>query len=101
MATTRILFWIWIFVVGIGLSYAMILPAWNSLLAKLVPTQERGMIWGLFLTLQGSGLVIGPLVSGKLWDSISPQAPFFVSASSMFILFCIHWIMIRHRPNLR
>ncbi len=101
MASTRILFWIWIFVVGIGLSYAMILPAWNSLLAKLVPTQERGMIWGLFLTLQGSGLVIGPLVSGKLWDSISPQAPFFVSASSMFILFCIHWIMIRHRPNLR
>jgi len=101
MASTAILFWIWIFVVGIGLSYAMILPAWNSLLANLVPTQERGMIWGLFLTLQGSGLVIGPLVSGKLWDSISPQAPFFVSASSMFILFVIHWMMIRRRPNLR
>lgn len=100
IASTNILVWIWIFVVCLGLSYAMILPAWNSLLANLVPAQERGMIWGLFLTLQGSGLVIGPLVSGKLWDIISPQAPFFVSASSMFILFVIHWIMIRHRKKL-
>lgn len=100
IASTTILVWIWIFVVCLGLSYAMILPAWNSLLANLVPAQERGMIWGLFLTLQGSGLVIGPLVSGKLWDIISPQAPFFVSASSMFILFVIHWIMIRHRKKL-
>lgn len=100
IASTTILAWIWIFVVCVGLSYAMILPAWNSLLANLVPAQERGMIWGLFLTLQGSGLVIGPLVSGKLWDIISPQAPFFVSASSMFILFGIHWIMIRHRKKL-
>lgn len=100
IASTTVLTWIWIFVVCVGLSYAMILPAWNSLLANLVPAQERGMIWGLFLTLQGSGLVIGPLVSGKLWDIISPQAPFFVSASSMFILFGIHWIMIRHRKKL-
>lgn len=100
IASTTVLAWIWIFVVCVGLSYAMILPAWNSLLANLVPAQERGMIWGLFLTLQGSGLVIGPLVSGKLWDIISPQAPFFVSASSMFILFGIHWIMIRHRKKL-
>lgn len=100
IASTTVLAWIWIFVVCVGLSYAMILPAWNSLLANLVPAQERGMIWGLFLTLQGSGLVIGPLVSGKLWDIISPQAPFFVSAISMFVLFGIHWMMIRHRKKL-
>lgn len=99
IASTSILLWIWVFVLCAGFSYAMILPAWNALLAKLVPAQERGTIWGLFLTLQGSGLVIGPLVSGKLWDSWSPQAPFFVSASAMMILFCIHWIMIRQRPD--
>ncbi|ANF98889.1 hypothetical protein AR543_17635 [Paenibacillus bovis] len=101
LASTRMLFWIWIFVLGAGFSYAMILPAWNALLAHLVPAEEKAAVWGLFLTLQGSGLVIGPLVSGKLWDAISPQAPFFVSAMAMVCLFVIHWVMVRHRPDLK
>ncbi|WP_411343116.1 MFS transporter [Paenibacillus sp. WLX1005] len=101
LASTKQLLWIWIFVLCAGFSYAMILPAWNSLLANLVPAKEKGAVWGLFLTLQGSGLVIGPIVSGKLWDSISPQAPFYVSASAMLLLFIIHIIMIRQRPDIR
>ncbi|MEW4370535.1 MFS transporter [Paenibacillus kandeliae] len=101
LASTMQLFWIWVFVLCAGFSYAMILPAWNSLLANLVPAKEKGAVWGLFLTLQGSGLVIGPIISGKLWDSISPQAPFYVSASAMLLLFIIHYIMIRQRPDIR
>ncbi len=101
LASTRELGWIWVCVLCAGFSYAMILPAWNSLLANLVPAKEKGAVWGLFLTLQGSGLVLGPIVSGKLWDSISPQAPFYVSASAMLLLFIIHWIMLRQRPDIR
>lgn len=101
LASTIQLFWIWVFVLCAGFSYAMILPAWNSLLANLVPAKEKGAVWGLFLTLQGSGLVIGPIISGKLWDSISPQAPFYVSASAMLLLFIIHFIMSRQRPDIR
>ncbi|GGJ08984.1 MFS transporter [Paenibacillus hunanensis] len=101
LASTRALPWIWVFVLCAGFSYAMILPAWNSLLANLVPAKEKGAVWGLFLTLQGSGLVLGPIVSGKLWDDISPQAPFYVSAAAMLLLFIIHWVMIRQRPNIR
>jgi len=101
LASTHMLFWIWVFVLGAGFSYAMILPAWNALLANLVPAEEKAAVWGLFLTLQGSGLVIGPLVSGTLWDKISPQAPFFVSATAMVCLFVIHWVMVRQRPDLK
>lgn len=101
LASTHALPWIWVFVLCAGFSYAMILPAWNSLLANLVPAKEKGAVWGLFLTLQGSGLVLGPIVSGKLWDDISPQAPFYVSAAAMLLLFIIHWVMIRQRPNIR
>ncbi|WP_458121781.1 MFS transporter [Paenibacillus sp. Z6-24] len=101
LASTHMLFWIWVFVLCAGFSYAMILPAWNALLANLVPSEEKAAVWGLFLTLQGSGLVIGPLVSGRLWDAVSPQAPFFVSAAAMLSLFIIHWLMTRDRPDLK
>ncbi|MFD1885301.1 MFS transporter [Paenibacillus wenxiniae] len=101
LASTHALPWIWVFVLCAGFSYAMILPAWNSLLANLVPAEEKGAVWGLFLTLQGSGLVLGPIVSGKLWDDISPQAPFYVSATAMILLFMIHWMMVRQRPDIR
>lgn len=101
LASTHILFWIWVSVLCAGFSYAMILPAWNALLASLVPREEKAAVWGLFLTLQGSGLVIGPLVSGRLWDAVSPEAPFFVSAAAMLSLFVIHWLMIRRRPDLK
>ncbi|WP_322924669.1 MFS transporter [Paenibacillus campi] len=101
LASTHMLLWIWVFVLCAGFSYAMILPAWNALLANLVPAKEKGAVWGLFLTLQGSGLVLGPIVSGKIWDEISPQAPFYVSAAAMLLLFIIHWLMVRQRPDIR
>lgn len=30
----------------VGISYALILPAWNAFLAKQVPEGERGTVWG-------------------------------------------------------
>lgn len=82
----------------VGISYALILPAWNAFLAKQVPKGERGTVWGLFLTLQGSGMVAGPVISGKMWDSISHSAPFLASAVVMVLLFGLH-LLIVHRTN--
>lgn len=84
----------------VGISYALILPAWNAFLAKQVPKGERGTVWGLFLTLQGSGMVVGPVLSGKLWDSVSHNAPFLASSLVMVLLFCLH-LLIVHRTKLK
>ncbi|CAH1190701.1 putative glycolipid permease LtaA [Paenibacillus auburnensis] len=84
----------------VGISYALILPAWNAFLAKQVPKGERGTVWGLFLTLQGSGMVAGPVLSGKLWDSVSHSAPFLASAAVMVLLFGLH-LLIVHRTKLK
>ncbi|WP_342423047.1 MFS transporter [Paenibacillus sp. FSL E2-0178] len=84
----------------VGISYALILPAWNAFLAKQVPKGERGTVWGLFLTLQGSGMVAGPVLSGKLWDSVSHSAPFLASAGVMILLFGLH-LLIVHRTKLK
>ncbi|OKP80018.1 MFS transporter [Paenibacillus sp. P3E] len=82
----------------VGISYALILPAWNAFLAKQVPKGERGTVWGLFLTLQGSGMVAGPVISGKLWDSVGHSAPFLASAFVMVLLFGLH-LLIVHRTG--
>lgn len=87
-------------VVLVGVSYALILPAWNAFLATQVPKGERGTVWGLFLTLQGSGMVVGPVVSGKLWDSVGHGVPFLASAIVMVMLFVLH-LLIVHRTKLK
>lgn len=82
----------------IGLGYALILPAWNTFLAQLIPESERATVWGFFLTLQGSGMVIGPLVSGVLWDRAGHTAPFIISGIVMLLMFGCHLALAR---NLR
>ncbi|MDT3425693.1 MFS family permease [Paenibacillus forsythiae] len=83
----------------IGVSYAFILPAWNAFLAKQVPASERGTVWGLFLTLQGSGMVAGPIVSGRLWDSVGHGTPFVASACVMVLLFGLHLAIVRRTKH--
>ncbi|MFM9278359.1 MFS transporter [Paenibacillus sp. p-8] len=81
----------------VGFSYALILPAWNTFLAGLVPGNERGTVWGFFLTLQGSGLVVGPIVSGTLWDHVGHTVPFITSGIVMLLLFICH-LLLERRP---
>ncbi|MGN7357665.1 MFS transporter [Paenibacillus sp. SAF-054] len=86
---------VFIFVCIVGISYAMILPGWNTFVSHLVPEGERGAVWGFFLTLQGSGMVVGPVVSGQLWDRLGHSSPFLASAIVMAMLFVIHLMLSR------
>jgi DHA1 family multidrug resistance protein-like MFS transporter len=68
------------FVVGaLGVGYAFIIPSWNALIASAIPPEKRGAVWGFFLTIEGLGMIVGPIVSGKLWDVYGYHAPFLVS----------------------
>lgn len=82
---------------ALGFAYALIIPAWNALIAEAVPKQERGAVWGFFLTIEGLGMIVGPIVSGKLWDSLGNHAPFLSSATVLFILFILHILIARDK----
>ncbi len=74
----------------IGLGYALIIPAWNAMIASVVPEQKRGAAWGFILTIEGAGMISGPILSGKVWDAFGPQFPFLLSSSVLVLLFAMH-----------
>lgn len=98
-ALTRSIPIVWVLVILIGISYSFILPTWDTMLSHLIPEREKGTVWGFFLTIQGFGMIIGPIVSGKLWDWLGPSAPFLASACAMGLLFFVHLILSRPRHS--
>lgn len=69
-----------------GLSYAMVLPSWNSVLDRSIDNHKRGVMWGVFMTVEGMGTAAGPVVGGRLWQAVGPQAPFWLSASAVGLM---------------
>ncbi|WP_246070542.1 MFS transporter [Paenibacillus kobensis] len=81
----------------VGLSYACIIPAWNALIAQAIPKEERGAVWGFFLTIEGAGMVLGSILSGKMWDSFGPHSPFLVSGVVLITLFVLHLFITKKK----
>jgi DHA1 family multidrug resistance protein-like MFS transporter len=77
---------LYVLVAALGLGYAFIIPSWNALIASAIPPEKRGAVWGFFLTIEGMGMIVGPIVSGKLWDLYGPHAPFLTSGIVLLIL---------------
>nr|WP_243735330.1 MFS transporter [Paenibacillus turpanensis] len=72
---------LFIWAVIIGVSYAAVLPAWNALLAAYVPPAQQGVGWGIFSTIEGIGVMLGPIIGGYLADSLSMQSTVMISAA--------------------
>ena len=70
----------------LGISYSLILPAWNGLQARAVSPEKRGTMWAIFMTIEGIGTAIGAFVGGMVWDVFGPKAPFFTSALVLSVM---------------
>lgn len=91
---------IWWMVGLVGLSYALIQPSWNALLAGVIPPQQRGVLMGLFMSVEGIGFGIGPIVGGllgridgsemQLLRNIGPAAPFIVSSICLGLMALVY-----------
>lgn len=67
----------------LGGSYALAFPAWLALVTEHAPPGRLGLAIGASETVQGLGIVLGPLVGGVLWDAAGPRAPFVASAIAL------------------
>ncbi|MFZ5590988.1 MAG: MFS transporter [Bacillota bacterium] len=64
----------------LGISYAAILPAWNNLLARLVPPGQQATGWGVFATVEGLGLSLGNLLGALTARFFTPSFTMLTAA---------------------
>jgi MFS family permease len=72
-------FWVYsfflLFDLSIGMSAGLLFSNFYSRISK----EHRGKIFGLGDTFMFLGSIIGPMIGGIVWDTISPQLPFIIS----------------------
>jgi len=64
----------------LGLGFGAMIPAYDSLISKVVPEKMRGIAYGIFGTSIGLFSLPAPWIGGQLWERIAPQAPFILTA---------------------
>jgi MFS family permease len=84
-------------VVGIG--WALIDPAYSSLISKAVPEKLRGTAFGLFSTSLGLISLPAPWIGARLWEGVSPIFPFYIPLVAMVVTLPVMWIKFRLPPT--
>ena len=75
----------------LGLGAGSLMPAYNSLISKVVPDNKRGLAFGLFGTTLGILSLPAPWVGAQLWERVSPKAPFWFVVAACLISIPIAW----------
>jgi MFS family permease len=83
----------------VGAGWALIDPAYNSLISKAVPQKLRGLAFGLFSTSLGFISLPAPWIGAQLWDAISPIFPFYVPLVAMLAMLPVMWFKFKLPPN--
>ncbi len=79
----------------IGVGWALIDPAYNSLISKVVPQKIRGTAFGLFSTSLGLISLPAPWMGAWLWENVNPRFPFYVPLIGMLATLPIMWIKFK------
>lgn len=92
----------WHFVVSraiVGMGWALIDPAYSSLISKVVPERLRGTAFGLFSTSLGLISLPAPWIGAWLWEEVSPVFPFYVPLVAMVAMLPVMWFKFKVTPK--
>ena len=78
-----------------GLGWALVNPAYNSLISKAVPGRLRGTAFGLFSTSIGVIALPAPAIGAWLWATFAPRVPFIVLPLALLASLPIIWLKFR------
>lgn len=76
----------------VGLSYAIVLPAWNNLLARVISPERQATGWGVFATIEGLGVAIGPALGGVVAKSLGIPAAIILSTAVLATMSCFYFL---------
>jgi MFS family permease len=88
----------WVYGLGwviAGLGVGLATPAYQSLISKAVPQRLRGVAFGLFSTSLGLVSLPAPLIGGFLWENVSPQFPFYLTAVASLLSMIPAWFKFK------
>jgi len=78
-----------------GFGTGSLIPAYNSLISKVVPEEKRGLAFGLFGTSLGLLSLPFPWIGAQLWERFSPSAPFWITFVACLVSIPIAWFKFR------
>jgi MFS family permease len=78
-----------------GAGWALIDPAYSSLISKSVPDRLRGTAFGLFSTSLGLISLPAPWIGAQLWETVSPIFPFYVPLVAMVVMLPVMWVKFK------
>jgi predicted MFS family arabinose efflux permease len=76
----------------VGFSYAVVLPAWNNLLAKAIPPERQATGWGVFATVEGMGIAVGPAIGGIMAKTFEISSVLILCAVLLAALSCFYFL---------
>ncbi|HWQ83015.1 MAG TPA: MFS transporter [Anaerolineales bacterium] len=88
----------WIYALGwviAGVGVGLATPAYQSLISKAVPPHLRGVAFGLFSTSLGLVSLPAPVIGGYLWENVSPQFPFMLTAIASMLSTIPVWLKFK------
>jgi MFS family permease len=78
-----------------GMGVGVMMPAYQSLISKAVPQHLRGTAFGLFSTSLGVISLPAPWIGAQLWDRVSPQFPFTITAIALLLSIIPIWLKFK------
>lgn len=78
-----------------GVAVGLLSPAYQSLLSKILPERLRGTGFGLIHASLGIFSLPAPAIGSLLWKTISPQAPFYITAIFALITVIPAWFKFK------
>ena len=82
-----------------GLGTGCLMPAYESLISKVVPESKRGMAFGFFGTTLGILSLPMPWIGAQLWERFSPRTPFWFAVAANMISIIIAWFKFIPRDS--
>jgi MFS family permease len=78
-----------------GTGVGLLTPPYQSLISKAVPRRLRGVAFGLFSTSLGLVSLPAPVIGGHLWEKVSPQFPFMLTAFASLLSIIPVWLKFK------
>jgi MFS family permease len=76
---------VWLAFACLGVYAAIVEGVSRAFVADMAPAEMRGTAYGLYYCVVGICVLVGGIVGGVVWDTVSPQATFYFGAGLAFL----------------